>query len=239
MKKALLIGLRKISCGLLLSLGCLLLCSGVAYASPTVVINGSTLDATAINDNGWVMVPMRAIFEALGATVTWDAGSQSITADSGDQKYSLFLVIGDSNVSFYSADTNATTNVDVAEPPMIVDGRTYVPVRVVGQGLGCTVTWDADTQTVNVTSTPQGTTTLDPATAQMLSGVFSTLDPLQPAYIAGDGAIIIKVAGNATYYSSPGMWRATLQTLANDESREADLIGYDGSTLWTAYPGQQ
>ncbi|MBR5816594.1 MAG: copper amine oxidase N-terminal domain-containing protein, partial [Anaerotignum sp.] len=52
-----------------------------AFAIDVRIDNTSlTMDVPASSINGRTMVPMRAIFEALGADITWDASTKGITA---------------------------------------------------------------------------------------------------------------------------------------------------------------
>jgi hypothetical protein len=121
--------------------------TGTSWAAVTVVnLNGQTLgfDVPPIIDNGRVMVPMRAIFEALGAQVTWDATSGSVYASSGSNE--IKLEIG--GQAFING-TPATLDV----PAEIVDGRTLVPLRFVSEAMGATVNWDDATQTVTIITT--------------------------------------------------------------------------------------
>ncbi len=96
------------------------------------------------------MVPMRKIFEALGAEVEWVGDSQMIFATLGSKcalyqigKYAMA-------VNDFSTDTVTKTELDAA--PVIVDGRTLVPVRAVSEAFGMRVEWDDDAHTVSVYS---------------------------------------------------------------------------------------
>lgn len=113
-------------------------------ASPTIIVNGQPLtgDAPAIIENGSTLVPMRAIFQALGASVEWNAASQTVTAQKGTTR--VVLTIGSSNVSVN--DEKITLSV----PARIIDGHTMVPLRFIGNALGAEVNWDDTTRTITV-----------------------------------------------------------------------------------------
>jgi sugar lactone lactonase YvrE len=108
----------------------------VALDSPPVIIQSRTL------------VPIRAVVEALGGTVAWDASTQTVTI--GLQGTVLKLVIGKS-----SALVNGTpTPIDLANAkvvPQIIGSRTMLPLRFVAESLGADVQWEASTQTITVT----------------------------------------------------------------------------------------
>jgi hypothetical protein len=109
-----------------------------------VNINGSPLqmDVPPVIVNGRAMVPLRAIFNALGATVQWNPADQSITATKGST--TINLQIG-STTALYNG---AQITLDAA--PQIVGGRTLVPVRFIGEALGAQVSWDAANYRVNI-----------------------------------------------------------------------------------------
>jgi hypothetical protein len=125
---------------------------GSATASSTepaiqVNINGSPLqmDVPPTIVNGRTLVPLRAIFEALGATVQWNAADQSIVATKGN--ITINLQIG----STTALNNGAQVTLDAA--PQIVNGRTLVPARFVSEALGAQVNWDATNRQVNITTT--------------------------------------------------------------------------------------
>ena len=114
-----------------------------------VDINGSPLqlDVAPQIVNGRTLAPLRAIFEALGATVQWNPADQSITAAKGNT--TIKLQIG----STTALNNGAQITLDAA--PTIVNGRTLAPVRFVGEALGAQVSWDAANYQVNiVTASP-------------------------------------------------------------------------------------
>ena len=105
---------------------------------------GLTFDQPPILDNGRTLVPLRAIFEALGATVDWNASSNTIIATKDSSV--IIMKIGNKNISV----NGKTVTLDV--PPKIVNGRTLVPVRAVAEGFSAGVDWDGDTKSVFISS---------------------------------------------------------------------------------------
>lgn len=94
--------------------------------------------------NSRTMVPLRAIFEALGAEVFWDGDTRTVTAT----KDEVIVVATIGNTTMYVDDEVKT--MDIA--PMIIENRTLVPVRFVAEAFGCEVEWDGDNRIVNITS---------------------------------------------------------------------------------------
>ena len=120
-------------------------CSADEQEHITVTLNSSvmTFDTEPEVVDGSTMVPMRAIFEALGAEVEWNEESGAITATKG--KTVIVMRLGDNAVY----KNGEKTTVDTA--PYETDGRTLVPIRVISEMLGATVEWDEDTSTVMIT----------------------------------------------------------------------------------------
>lgn len=113
----------------------------------SVQLNGAYVhfaDAQPEKVNGRVMVPFRAIAEALGAEVDYNAGA--ITAKKNGK--TLSFALGGKQLTITDDSTGKvikTTAVDSA--PYKKKGRTYVPVRFFAEAFGLTVQWDQDMQT--------------------------------------------------------------------------------------------
>ncbi len=118
---------------------------GVASAQQylNVVINGSPMtfpDQPPVEQAGRIYVPMRAIFERLGATVVYNNGT--INATSG--RRTVQLQIGSS----YATVNGQQVQLD--SPPFEIAARTLVPLRFVSQALGDRVSWDQNRSTAYI-----------------------------------------------------------------------------------------
>ena len=111
-----------------------------------VMIDGEKVrfDVLPAIKDGRTLVPLRAIFEALGADVVWDGENQKITATKGD--LSVELIIGSNEIKVGSE----TKTLDVAA--QIVDGRTLVPARAIAESFGCNVEWKDAERAVIITT---------------------------------------------------------------------------------------
>jgi hypothetical protein len=140
MKKRLLICLVFVLC----TLGVPLVSANEVAKEINVVINGEVqkFDAVPVNVNGSVLVPMRAIFEMLQATITWDGSKQQVTATYGSQTIVLTI---NSKVAVIDGE-----EVELTAIPQIVNGNTLVPLRFVGEALDCDVKWNSTTNTVDI-----------------------------------------------------------------------------------------
>lgn len=112
-----------------------------------VLVNGKpvTFDVPPTLANGRTLVPLRAIFEAMEASVTWDDATQSVTGTRGDT--TVVLTIG----STVAKVNGQEVTLDV--PAVLRSGRTFVPARFVAEALGAKVDWDQVTNTVIITDT--------------------------------------------------------------------------------------
>ncbi len=98
---------------------------------------------------GRTMVPMRAVFEALGADVNWIGEEQMIIATSGTKI--IVLKIGASILNYCDVSTQENKNITLDVVPVIKDGRTLIPLRAVSEALGATVDWNGETRVITIT----------------------------------------------------------------------------------------
>ena len=110
--------------------------------APQIYLNNELLrpEVSPINRDGRVLVPMRSIFEELGATVNYNNLNQSITATKGDTVIRMALGSRRATVN------NVAVNLD--EPARAYYGRTLVPLRFVSEAMGANVNYNANTRTV-------------------------------------------------------------------------------------------
>lgn len=118
--------------------------SGPAGA-PKVFVGGKavTFDVPPRIESGRTLVPVRAIMEALGATVEWNGAKRTVTVTRPGVK--IVLTIGSRNALV----NGRTVRLDV--PARIVNDRTIIPLRFMSERLGEKVTWDPATRTVYIT----------------------------------------------------------------------------------------
>ena len=111
-----------------------------------VLLDGELLEfevpAQIINDR--TVVPLRAIFEALGADIEWDDAAKAVTATKGGAV--IVLAIGS-----VSPTVNGRA-VAIDQPGIVISGRTMVPLRFVAEALNVSVDWDGAARTVAITS---------------------------------------------------------------------------------------
>lgn len=122
---------------------------GAAAAEFSVCVNGEYLafPVAPVMEEGRVLVPMRVIFQALGASLEWNGPEQKIIARNKDSE--IILHIGAKTALVNSQ----IKSLDV--PAKLINGTTLVPLRFVGEALGEQVDWDESTLTA-VIGTPPG-----------------------------------------------------------------------------------
>lgn len=177
-----------------------------AAEPPRIVIDHQVLypapDSQPFIANGRTLVPLRAIFEYLGATVHWDGTTQTVTARKGN----TVLIL---QVDSPTASVNGKT-VTLDQPAKLVENRVFVPLRLVGEAFGANVNWyEANpgdwTPTVAITTRPQeepGPLTFTPAPGALQQ---RTAAPGQPLIATDEGIGFLNLAtGEAVSYAIPG-----------------------------------
>ena len=189
-----------------LRLAALALISATALAAvPTtrVVVNDRPLHIDAVVRNNRVFVPMRAIFEALGATVRYDNRTKRVDATTSDR--------------------NVALTVGTQRAP-IVAGRTYVPLRFVSESLGADVRYDNVPRIVMVDTPQHEATRGSPGTSR--PQIIVTQQEPQPNMRAGTAYPAI----GATLHIPNGAAIASLQMLI-DNVDVSQLASYEAGTI--------
>lgn len=203
----------------------------------SIVLDGNYIDCSQqapVNINGRVLVPLRAIFESLGATVQWDNDLQKVTAITNNMLMEMYI-----GNNLYSVNNQLLLS-DVA--PQIINNTTMVPVRVVSESLGCSVEWNNDTQTVNITSNYAPTIVqnqnqnITQSYVQEPSGI-PTLIGAEPTTVEAKNAMALEIAQQIANYSKTD---DNIQTVINAVSKVNDyfingVYASSGANYSTAY----
>ncbi|MGN0312427.1 MAG: stalk domain-containing protein, partial [Lachnospiraceae bacterium] len=105
-----------------------------------VVVN----DVAPVIRNERTMLPARFVAEALGAEVTWNPEMKKVVITKDERVLEIFI-----DQSFAFVDNKS---VELDSPAFIENGRTYLPVRFISEGLDAEVQWNALTQQVYIFS---------------------------------------------------------------------------------------
>ncbi|MGM9998466.1 MAG: copper amine oxidase N-terminal domain-containing protein [Candidatus Bruticola sp.] len=124
----------------------------------SVSVNGQILylDQAPVLKDGTTLVPMRAIFEALGASIRWNAETKTVFANTAsDAELMANPQAPNTSISLTINAPEATVNdqkVKLLAPAQIIAGNTMVPLRFVGEALGANVKWDGHSRLIRVLS---------------------------------------------------------------------------------------
>lgn len=143
----------------------------LAFSDIDIYINGDELALSVPPTvvDGTTLVPLRAIFEALGAQVDWQSETKTITAT---KKRETIILILNNRVAFKNGEA-----ISLSVPPQIIADRTLVPLRFISESFACTVNWDPIQKRVDIT-TPDADTvyfnnTRIPAPENLFTGLSS------------------------------------------------------------------
>ncbi len=114
------------------------------YAKPDTLRQDRVL--AALVRNGTVLIPLRSMFEQMGASVAYDPSSQTVTVSKAGA--SVQVTVGKPEVVI----NGETRPLDV--PPIMYHGTVLVPVRVISEGMGAYVQWVPDRHIVVVRYVP-------------------------------------------------------------------------------------
>jgi Copper amine oxidase N-terminal domain/WXXGXW repeat (2 copies) len=190
--------------------------TSAAQQAVAVVVNGQTMsfDQPPIVQSGRVFVPLRSIFQQLGASVVYANGQINATG----RGRTVSLTIGSTQATV----SGQPMTLDVA--PFVIGSRTLVPLRFVAQSLGANVNWNDSTSTVTIDSGNYRGTRVSQANPNVIAVAPPPLPDYQqpyapapnyiwtPGYWAWSGSGYYWVAGTwvqapqTGLYWTPGYW---------------------------------
>jgi len=160
-----------------------------AATSIEIYVDGSKVvsDVAPVIENGTTLVPLRIISENFGARVNWNDATSAVTVNSAAND--VKLVVGSKSATVNGA--NQTLSIAAK----LINGRTFVPLRFVGESLGANVDYDAKTNRVNIkyfsdmagTITIGGSTTIQPV-AEAVAGILKGMNSGLSVTVVGGGS---------------------------------------------------
>lgn len=172
-------------------------------------------DAQPLMRENRTFVPFRAIFEGMGATVSWDNTTRTVIAKRGDR--TVNLTIGQKNCKVDRAGSDRSFSIDAA--PFIEGGRTYVPIRFAAQALGAAVGWDSSTQTVLLVDTEKLMQTEFSGQFQAITAMIQFAQSVTPTTARG---ITGSLGATITFHTAMGDIPAPISgTITGTESKDA------------------
>ena len=205
--------------------------SGAAMAAdnnPAVYVDGREIffdDQAAVIKDDRTLVPARGVFEAMGATVDWDAEARQVKVTNADESAMVRLTIDNAEMKVYDLsglfaallsgqDFHAPeTVVTLDVPAQIMNDRTMVPLRAISEAFGADVDWNGEVYCVDITTngapTAEGAPVLslaassDKVAAGETVDVFVNVDNLpENYYVSGVTALIKYDTTNFEFQSS-------------------------------------
>ncbi|GGF89569.1 hypothetical protein GCM10010912_38380 [Paenibacillus albidus] len=187
--------------------------------------------------DGTVMVPMRGLFEELGAEISWNNHTKTVSAAKGKRVFTY-------RIGERTADINGTS-ISVNVPGQITGGYTLMPLRIISETFGGTVKWEAATRTVRISSPIQGEATIrygvnlrsnpEAADSSRVLRMLPAGEKVQVIHEADAGWLEVRTSSGETGYISakPKYSDYTSDTLAKRQGEA--LLTYGEKFLGTPY----
>ncbi|GAA0377143.1 hypothetical protein GCM10008968_36210 [Bacillus horti] len=108
-------------------------------------------DTTPVIQDNRVLVPIRAIVEAMGAKADWNSAQRRAEISLNERKVHVPLQLP--YIQKYQSSNGGTYShvLNIETPSTLLQNRTMVPLRAVGEALGYQVEWNSTTQTATYT----------------------------------------------------------------------------------------
>ena len=217
--------------------------TGQAQAQPPikVVLNGAPLAFTGtppMQIRGSTLVPMRGIFEALGATVKFDKASQTVYGQKGAT--AIILPLG-----ALTATVNGQPQT-LPQPAQLINGTTLVPLRFISQALGASVGWNPASSTVTIQTVDQHLAALPVVAGNgtisgEVTGLYTNTTPTQLTVRVGGTDTTVPLSDSTIILRSVAHQAATEVPLTEIQPGDQVTVqrGSDGvATVVTATFGQ-
>jgi len=205
----------------------------LTIGNPNITVNGETrpIDASGTTPAivaGRTLLPIRIVVEAIGGTIEWNAATRTVTIAAGP--VTMGLTIGNRMATVNGIKT-AIDPQNATVVPLIVGGRTMLPVRFVGEQLGGSVDWNQATRTATLTfTTPPPLTS--PTLLEPVSGSLFTSTTVSFRWTPVEGAtsysLVISSEGKDIYRGT-----STTPTLI-----PSSTVLSAGEYTWTVSPSR-
>jgi copper amine oxidase-like protein/mannosyl-glycoprotein endo-beta-N-acetylglucosaminidase len=121
----------------------------LAIKNIELMVDGKNITESAnpVIKDGRTLIPIRSITEELGGEIFWNEENRSVKIKKDDDIVTLKI---DSRLITYGEDEKTYALSDIS--PTIIEEHTYVPLRLVGNALGISVTWDEEDRNIYVDS---------------------------------------------------------------------------------------
>ncbi|MCD8214315.1 MAG: hypothetical protein LUC97_01510 [Clostridiales bacterium] len=197
--------------------------------SSTMTVNGvdeeidEGRDTAPVIENERTLVPIRAIIEAMGGSVSWDSETQTAELT---YNYDTILLTIDSTTAYFN---DTASELDTA--PVIINGRTMLPIRFIAESFEFDVEWEVESQTVIIRKTSENSeegesSEEQPEEAAQKDETAETETAEEEDTSSENGSNILVV-----YYSTTGTTEGAANVIA--EALGADLFEIEPAEVYT------
>lgn len=116
----------------------------------SVYLNGEPVILTngVVTRNGEAFIPIRSVFEKMGAVVSWDNKTKTVTIKQSGAGTTPITI----QMNYITGVTDMNHEpVDLKNPPLSIAGSSYLPIRFVSEALGAKVEWFQKEQKIEIT----------------------------------------------------------------------------------------
>ncbi len=173
-------------------------------------------------EKGVTLVPMRSLFQALGADISWNEQTQTVVA----KKNSTVITI---KIGSINAVVNGeTTKLDI--PAKVIGGTTMVPLRFVSEALGAQIKWDNASRTIHITSLEAQQASQEASKAEGWQIVAFNDDKvlmIETDRSQGSGVVIGPKLVLTNYHVMSSAKSATVYTMDGKKLKVEGIVAYD------------
>lgn len=118
----------------------------LGIGNPRMIVNGSEKEVDAGNGttpviiNGRTFLPIRAIIDELGGNIDWNSIEKKVVVRLNNKRIDLII---NNDIAFIDGK-----RVPIGATPMIINGRTMLPIRFIAENLDCYVGWNSENSTI-------------------------------------------------------------------------------------------
>lgn len=140
-----------------MSVGFASVVSADELSAPKIIVDDRLIafeeQEPVISENGDTLIPLRGVFEAMGAQVTWNGEERSVYVKAKDNIVRIKMWIDNPVMTKYTLTSVTTVDneeITATTAPRIMNDRTMIPLRIVSENFGALVDWFEDTRLITI-----------------------------------------------------------------------------------------
>ncbi|WP_018922044.1 stalk domain-containing protein [Salsuginibacillus kocurii] len=139
-----------------LTSGIFLFSNDVSAETITVNVDGEAVSFTDVEPevvDQRVFVPLRSVYEQMGAEIEWNNEAQRVFAELEEDQTANVIMHMDSLYVIKGLINQGSSVIEIDAAPYLSENRTMIPLRISGEAFGYDVSWDQESRTVDIDST--------------------------------------------------------------------------------------